>query len=37
VIWTLPENKPDSFSSVPTSLLTAMSAPLYARNCALLL
>ncbi|MGH7976118.1 MAG: hypothetical protein ACREC8_05605 [Limisphaerales bacterium] len=37
VIWTLPENRTGSFSSVPTSPLPAMSAPLYERNCSLLL
>jgi hypothetical protein len=37
VIWTLPENESGSFSSTATSPLTRASAPLYARNCALLL
>jgi hypothetical protein len=37
VLWTLPENFTVSFASVATTPLTAMAAPLYARNCSLLL
>jgi len=37
VLWTLPDNFTVSFASVATAPLTAMAAPLYARNCSLLL
>jgi hypothetical protein len=35
--WTLPETPANSFSSVSVSPLLAPTAPLYARNCSLLL
>jgi hypothetical protein len=37
VSWILPENPANSFSSASVSPLTAMAAPLYTRNCSLLL
>jgi hypothetical protein len=37
VVWTLPENPANSIFSVSMSPITATGAPLYARNCALLL
>ncbi len=37
VIWDLPQSPAGSISSVTASLLMAMAAPLYARNCSLLL
>jgi hypothetical protein len=37
VAWTLPKNLASSISSVYASPLMAMAAPLYARNCSLLL
>jgi hypothetical protein len=37
VIWTLPENKAPSFTSTEKTLSTDAIAPLYAKNCTLLL
>jgi hypothetical protein len=37
VTWTLPENPANAISSITASPLMAISAPLYARNCSLLL
>jgi hypothetical protein len=37
VVWTLPENAAGLISSTALSPLLAMAAPLYARNCSLLL
>jgi hypothetical protein len=37
VLWTLPDHFTVSFASVAAAPLTAMAAPLYARNCTLLL
>lgn len=37
VIWTLPENKAPSFAPAERTPLTDAIAPLYAKNCALLL
>jgi hypothetical protein len=37
VLWTVPENFANSFSSVSASPLMATGVPLYERNCALLL
>ena len=37
VAWILPQNSASLTSSVPASPLLAISAPLYARNCSLLL
>jgi hypothetical protein len=35
--WVLPENPVNAISSITALPLMAMTAPLYARNCALLL
>jgi hypothetical protein len=37
LLWTLPANPADSISSVPAPFLMAAGAPLFARNCVLLL
>jgi hypothetical protein len=36
-LWTLPENHAPKVSSTPTSLVVMATAPLYQRDCALLL